>query len=236
MNIISKYSKVDLNIFFRHFCCKVIVAVMLCVCPSFAAYAKGWVFVNVSDSLTGERLPFANVNSKVNPKKNFVADEEGTFKLNVVRNGEWEVTYVGYHGKMLPTIFHDTVIDVKLSPLSVDLSEVIVRPKKEKYSKKNNPAVDFIRKLRSRSKDFDPTKESFYSYDKYEKTVLGINDFQNDFSKGFLSKQGKFMKNYVDTSSWTGKRILDLIFKEKASTRLISNNPHADREEVKRFI
>lgn len=40
------------------------------------------------------------------------------------------------------------------------------------------------------------------------------------------------MKNYVDTSSWTGKRILDLIFKEKASTRLISNNPHADKEVV----
>lgn len=232
LNRISKYSKVDLNIFFRHFCCKGIVAVMLCMCSSFVADAKGWVFVNVLDSLTGERLPFANVNSKLNPKKNFVADDEGAFKLNVVRNGEWEVTYAGYYGKMLPAVLHDTVIDIKLSPLSVDLSEVIVRPKKEKYSKKNNPAVDFIRKLRSRSKDFDPTKESFYSYDKYEKTVLGINDFQNDFSKGFLSKQGKFMKNYVDTSSWTGKRILDLIFKEKASTRLISNNPHADKEVV----
>lgn len=235
LNIISKYLKVYLNIFSRHFSCRGIAAAMLCVCLSFTANAKGWVFVNVLDSLTGESLPFANVNSKIDPKKNFVADDEGVFKLNVIRAGEWEVSYTGYNPKMLPSVLNDTVIDLRLSPLSVELTEVVVRPKKEKYSKKNNPAVDFIRKLRALSKDFDPAKEPFYSYDKYEKTVLGINDFQSDFSKGFLSKQGKFMKNYVDTSSWTGKRILDLIFKEKASTRLIRNNPGADKEVIRGY-
>lgn len=34
-----------------------------------------------------------------------------------------------------------------MAPDDVMLTEVVVKPKKEKYSKKNNPAVDFMRKV-----------------------------------------------------------------------------------------
>lgn len=208
---------------------KAFAGVLLLAGGSVSAKA-GVVVINVTDSLTGDPLPFANVNSKSDLKKSFVADDKGRFRLSGVATGEWEISYVGYAPKMLPAISGDTVINVSLAPVSVDLAEVVVRPRKEKYSKKNNPAVEFVRRLRKQSKSTDPTAEPYYSYDKYEKTVLGINDFQNDFSKGFLSGKGKFMENYVDTSSWTGKRILNLIFKEKASTRIISKNPGADKE------
>lgn len=190
----------------------------------------------VTDSITGEALPFANIFSEKSPSENKVADERGCFKITTKGDGAgWSVGYTGYNSK--PLVFDDSVttVIIRLSPMTQNLKEVIVKPKKEKYSKKNNPAVEFVKKLRSESQKYDPLKASYYSYDKYEKTVLALNEFNGNFTKGFFSKQGKFLENYVDTSSWTGKRILDLMLKEKVSTRLVTNNPYADKEVTRAY-
>lgn len=190
----------------------------------------------VTDSITGEPLPFANLISRNAPKENKVADENGAFFIITRGDGKgWSVSYSGYDPKPLVFDDPDTTVIIRLSPMTHDLKEVIINPTKEKYSKKNNPAVEFVKKLRNESRHHNPCKEPFYSYDKYEKTVVGLNEFNGDFSSGFLSKQGKFLENYVDTSSWTGKRILNLIMKEKASTRLISIDPAVDKEVTRGY-
>lgn len=192
--------------------------------------AQQKVSVIVIDSITGEILPFANVTSKSNPRNNFVADENGQFVLRSNRIQDWKVSFSGYEPK--PVIFSkgDSSITVALLPKTHNLSEVVIRPRKEKYSKKNNPAVEFMRRVRNSGRLSDPTQQPYYSYDKYEKTVLAINEFNSDFSKGFLAKKGKFLENYVDTSSWTGKRILDMILKEKLSTRITGKDSGCDKE------
>ena len=213
------------------------MVVLLCVFSTVDAEASVRRFSGVvRDSITGEALPFANISSKKHPHNNKVANENGAFFiLSVGDADDWTVSYTGYDSKPLLFDNADTTVVVRLSPTSHNLSEVVVKPKKEKYSKKNNPAVDFVRKLRTESQKHNPAKEPNYSYDKYEKTLLAVNEFNGDFSSGFLSKQGNFLKNYVDTSSWTGKRILDLIIKEKASTRIISHSPRADKEVTRGY-
>lgn len=188
------------------------------------------------DSISGERLPFANILSAKNPKENRVTDENGAFFISTTGDGEgWSVSMAGYDSRRLVFDGADTVVIVRLSPSSYTLSEVVVRPGKEKYSKKNNPAVDFVNRLRKESKRHDPTGMPFYSYDQYEKTLIAVNDFRKDFSKGFFSKGGKFLENYVDTSSWTGKRILNLMLKEKVSTRLHGSDPDVDKEIIRGY-
>lgn len=190
----------------------------------------------VTDSISGEPLPFANISSKKTPKENRVADENGAFHVFTRGDGlGWTVSYTGYETKPIIIQNCDTTVIVRLSPTSHDLNEVIVRPGKEKYSKKNNPAVDFVNRLRKESSKHNPAKEPFYSYDKYEKTILALNEFGGSFESGFLSKQGKFLENYVDTSSWTGKRILDIIIKEKASTKIYSQDPGDDKEVTRGY-
>lgn len=191
----------------------------------------------VTDSVTGEPLPFANILSSRNHHDNIVADENGHFHIFTYSDGRgWSASYTGYEAKPFKVVDSDTTVVIRLSPLSHDLQEVVVRPKKEKYSKKNNPAVDFIRRLRAASKDYDPKNEPFYSFDKYEKQIVALNDFKGDFTGGgFLGKKGNFLKNYVDTSSWTGKRILDLIIKEKATTQIHSKDPDADKEVMRGY-
>ncbi len=203
-----------------------------CLIVAFTSGAKIRIQGNVIDSITGESLSYANIVNKRDTHKSFVSDENAKFNIVINEEGEWIITNQGYNPKVIPMFEKDTIIDFFLVPVAYDLSELIVKPKKEKYSKKNNPAVTFMKNLRSHAKDNDPSENPYYSYDKYEKTVLGINNFKNDFSKGFLSKSGKFLQSYVDTSAWTGKRILDLILKEKLSTQIMSKNPNSNKEVV----
>lgn len=195
----------------------------------FLAFGKG--IVQFKDSITGEILPFANVISKQGRKKTFVANENGIVTLpEKLRYSSLESSYLGYYNKFFIIGDTDSVLMVKLSPKEYDLEEIFIKPKKEKYSKKNNPAVDFVNCLRRDANKHNPQKERYYSYDKYEKTLIGINNFQGQFDSGFYAKNMKFLENYVDTSNYTGARILDLILKEKYSTRLMSQNPKADKD------
>lgn len=213
----------------------VMLALCLCSIHSMSAKTRSVSGV-VTDSITGERLPFASLICESNHKENRVANNEGAFSYHTSsQNDVWKVNYTGYNQAILLIGHNDTVLNVKLTPIHQNLEEVVVRPKKEKYSKKNNPAVDLVKRIREKGKLHDPQKQTYYSYDKYEKTLLALNDFNHDFSKGFLSKKGKFLENYVDTSSWTGSRILNLIIKEKSSTRLTSKSPHTDKEVTKGY-
>lgn len=97
------------------------------------------------------------------------------------------------------------------------LQELLVKPKKEKYSKKDNPAVDLMRRVRANQKNGDPTSLDYYSYDQYDKTTLGLLDFpENEIRKR------PFLRDYIDTTRYGGREVLYVLMKEKTQTRLYS--------------
>lgn len=58
------------------------------------------------------------------------------------------------------------------------LNEVVVRPQKEKYSKKENPAVTFVRQVIALRKSNDPHNHDYFQYDRYEKMVFAMNEYE----------------------------------------------------------
>lgn len=193
------------------------------------------IYGRIIDSETGEPLPFASIRSLGHGKDNYVADENGNFQIFSGSKGKtWTVTMTGYDPYILELDDSDSARLISLSPTQMLLDEVIVRPGKEKYSKKNNPAVEFAKRIRKQSSSHNPIFEPYYSYDKYEKTLIGLNDFKSDFSKGAMSKGGKFLENYVDVSTVTGKKVLNLMLKEKISTNLYSISEGLSEKEVVR--
>lgn len=120
-----------------------------------------------------------------------------------------------------------------IEPEATVLSEIVVKPKKQKYSKKNNPAVDLMQQVRKDRKIIDPEQEDDYSYESYSKTLLGFNDFNSDLKKGNkFSKRLDFFKTFIDTATWTGKRLLSLSLKEKKSIILKGKKVSPDKEIV----
>lgn len=119
----------------------------------------------------------------------------------------------------------------------VVLKEVTVGRTREHYSKKNNPAVEFARRLRELSRESDPERHEYYNYRKYEKFSLGLSDFHMPDTldeSGQRRKPGRFdfLREHVDTSDVTGLPVLPLSVKEKVSEMHYRREPHARKEEV----
>lgn len=67
------------------------------------------------------------------------------------------VSTLGYKTLDIPVeLGNINKLNIKMVPSYITLNEVIVKPKKEKYSKKNNPAVEFARKLIEHRETGDP--------------------------------------------------------------------------------
>ena len=128
------------------------------------------------------------------------------------------------------------LVDVEKEEKVVDLKEVVVKRKRQKYSKKNNPAVDLMERVRADRKKADPREMPRYNYESYSKTLIGENDFKTEFQNSSgLKKKFSFMEQYVDTAPWTGKRILDLALLETSAIKMMGKNPHMNKEIITGF-
>ena len=85
------------------------------------------------------------------------------------------------------------------------LDEVVVRPGKVKYSKKNNPAVALMKQVRAMAASGDPAAEGNYSFDFHDKISLALNDVDPD--SRFWKKMG-LGHAYVDTAMGTGRTVM----------------------------
>ena len=118
-------------------------------------------------------------------------------------------------------------------PTGVALKELVVKPKKEKYSKKNNPAVEFVKRLMAKKQDFEPKNHDYYNYNKYEKMTMGLNDFSEKQKKNWFLGKFKFIFDYLDTSEVSGKPILTVSVKEKVSDYHYRRSPESEKEIVR---
>ena len=111
----------------------------------------------VCDSLTREALPYVAIFLK-GSDRGIMTDEHGRFSITTSVNFiNMEISTMGYQTK---NVFvnkgerNDVVVE--MVPTGVALRELVVKPKKEKYSKKNNPAVEFVKRLMARRQDYEP--------------------------------------------------------------------------------
>ena len=183
----------------------------------------------VVDSLTHEGLSYVAVFVE-GKSAGTMTDENGRFSLAAKIPGDTlRFSMMGYSTKK---VVASPVMTVELSPTGVTLNEVIVKPKKEKYSKKNNPAVDFLNRIRAASPLSDPKRHDYYNYDKYERINMAINDFDPDKNYSWIGKKFNFLKDHLDYSEISGRPILNFLTKEKSSEVNYRKKPETTRETV----
>lgn len=175
----------------------------------------------VVDSVSGERMPFVNVYSK-KAKAGTTTNENGVFILHLAPGTQISVSSLGYETNVKAARNSNDTLRFFMSPSTTELVEVVIKPKKQKYSKKNNPAVDLMQRVRADRDKIDPTKAPYYSYDRYDKMVLGINNYKGYMpdAEGNVKGRNKTLASLVDTAIWSGKRVLDVSMKEKVVTRI----------------
>ena len=183
----------------------------------------------ITDSLTHEPLMYITVQYE-GKGVGGISNAEGEYQVET-RKGWNELTFsaIGYITKKVKFAPGTKELNVALAPADVMLSEVVVKPKKEKYSRKNNPAVEFMKKVIENKKALKLEENDYYQYQKYEKMKMSLNDVTPDKMEKGIYKKFSFFKDQVEVSPKTNKMILPISIKETASKTIFRKSPKSEK-------
>ena len=187
----------------------------------------------VTDSITGERLPYVSLKFE-GTTIGAATDGDGNFSFSTPTIDKiLEISYLGYDKKQMKVIPGKTNdLKIQLVPNGIMLNEVVVRPQKEKYSKKENPAVTFVRQVIALRESNDPHNHDYFQYDRYEKMVFAMNEYEPKPKKNGKPGKFDFLADFVDTLD-IGTTILPISEKEKVETVDYRKDPKSKRHIVK---
>ena len=183
----------------------------------------------ITDSLTNEPLMYITVQYE-GKGVGGISNANGEYQVETHKGWD-ELTFsaVGYITKKVKLNPGTRVLNVKLQPDDIMLSEVVVKPKKEKYSRKNNPAVEFMKKVIENKKALKLEENDYYQYQKYEKMKMSLNDVTPDKMEKGIYKKFSFFKDQVEVSPKTNKMILPISIKETASKTIFRKSPKSEK-------
>ena len=187
----------------------------------------------VTDSVTGEALPSVTIVFK-GTNIGTTTDIDGHFSLSTCTPGKvLEVVYMGYDTQRLKVVPGRTNhFKIRMRESEIALHEVTVKPKREKYRRKENPAVAFVKQVIARRDSNDPRNHDYFCYDQYEKIVIAKNDYKPKPKKDGKTGKFDFLSEFVDTLE-VGTTILPISEKEKVQTVYYRRDPRAEKTVVK---
>lgn len=181
----------------------------------------------VTDSQTGEPLPFVNV-SFVGTTIGTVTDFDGNFFLETRTPGDsLSVSYMGYFPKRVAVkkgVFQE--LNFSLEPESFSLEAVVVRPGE-------NPAHKILRNIIKNKNRNNTDNLDSYSYESYNKIEVDLNNVDENMKNKKIFKQFQFIFDYVDTNAVTGKAYLPIFISEAISDYHFQRRPKVEREIIK---
>jgi hypothetical protein len=163
----------------------------------------------------GDPVAFANVVFK-DSKEGVITDENGDFYFESDKDyTALVVTFVGFSREEVPL---KKGLNANLKIVlkeGTELKEVVVYT--GKTSKKDNPALDILRKIWARKRKNGLYMFDQYKYDKYEKVEFDMNTLDSAFMNSKIFKGMEFIFDNIDTSRITGKTYLPIFINESLS-------------------
>jgi len=194
-----------------------------------AALAQTKVSGVVYDN-ANQPLPYVNVYFK-GTNEGTITDENGKYYLESQKTyTDLTITFVGFAPKEIH-LEKNVNYNMKITLAEAnELKEVVLYS--GKTSKKNNPAIDILRKIWERRRKNGLNMFKQYEYDKYEKVEFDLNTVDSAMMKSRLFKGMEFIFDQVDTSNVTGKTYLPIFINEALSKVYGDNIASKKKEKV----
>ncbi len=201
--------------------------------PAQAPGEKSRIYGKIVDASTKKSIPYVSVRIK-NSANGGSSDNKGSFSFYApIGQDTLVVSSLGYAEEYIAINAKTSMpLKISLKPADYDLPEVVIKPKRERYKKKDNPAVELVRKIIERRDENSPLEKDFYSCERHEKLNIALNDFNAEKGNPF-GKKFKFIEEYIDTSDISGKPILHISAREVIATDYHQKKPKRTRRHVK---
>jgi hypothetical protein len=189
---------------------------------------------SVTDSKTGEPVPFASVIMK-GTTVGTRTDSNGKYIIETNNQaGVVEFSFIGYQSESRKiTPGKEQTLNVHLNLSVIELDEVMVKPQRVNYRNKNNPAVELIEKVIEKKEFNRPESYQSLEYNKYEKIQFAISNIDEKTFKGNKLEKYRFAFENVDTTKRIGNKILPVLIMESLSDQYFKKDPVETKEIIK---
>ena len=187
----------------------------------------------VVDWQTGDSIPYANAVYR-NLKLGASSDANGHFSIARKIGEQLTITAVGYKSRNIKITAHTSrELKVTLIADSKQLQGIVVKAKRRhKYSRKDNPAVELMRRVIAAKKQTHLENHDYYQYDKYQKVTMAINNLTPDELEGSMFKKAPWLLDQVETCPYNNKLILPISVDETLTQHLYRKNPRDEKDIV----
>lgn len=186
----------------------------------------------VVDEDTGDSIPHPGLQYKKG-KVVVSGGSDGSFSIPRLNDEYLTVSAVGY--KTLQILIGPNTparMRITLKPDTKRLKEVTVRGKKGKYSRKNNPAVELMKRVIAAKKRNDLENHDYYRYDKYQKLTLAVNDITPAEVEKEKGKNRQWLVNQIEFCPYNNKLILPLSVDETVTQHIYRKDPKKEKTIV----
>lgn len=161
------------------------------------------------------------------------SDSQGKFSIEKHPGWVLTVSALSYKSQTISVNEKMDFIEVKLKDDSHKLNEVVVKTKRGKYSRKDNPAVELMRRVIAAKKKTDLSNHDYYQYDKYQKITLALNDLKKEQLEGKFFSKRQYLLDQVETSPYNGKLTLPVSIDETVSQHIYRKDPKTEKDIIK---
>lgn len=209
------------------------VFVALLLLPSSVYGQSTTVSGIVTDSLNNEPMPFVSVYFR-GTQSGVITDEGGYFSVKTSAPAtELVVSSVGYKDFVFPVKRGEKYqLTVKMASTDYAMNEIVVKPKREHYKRRGNPAVAFVKNIIDTYDKYDIKNEEYYTCDQYDRLTLALNNFTDKKKNKPIFRKFQFLFDFVDTSDVSGKPILTVSVKERNSEIFYRKSPKTKKQYI----
>lgn len=211
---------------------KKLLLFLLLLTAAGTGFAQTVVKGTIINQATNQPMPFVSVFFKGG--KGVSSKDDGSFVLTTVnpKLNEIEFSYAGYQ-KLSRKITPGTENNISVQMQQQIAEEVVVKSKRGKYSNKNNPAVDLIRKVIENRDANRISAYDYVQYQQYEKLQLSLTNKPERLMKNKLLKNYVFILDNQDTSKVEGKALVPVYLEEKLSDKYFRKHPSKEQTIIK---
>lgn len=207
------------------------ILILLLLILAQAAGAQTITGVVVEES-TGDTIPFPSVQYK-KEKIATSGNAYGRFSIKRLNGEKLTFSAVGYQ-ELTILIGPNTPSEMKIT-LKTDtkqLKGVTVKTKRSKYSRKNNPAVELMKRVIAAKKRTDLANHDYYQFNKYQKITFAINDIKPTELDNEKLKKKKWLINQIETCPYNNKLILPLSVDETVTRNIYRKDPKTEKSII----
>ena len=211
---------------------KKIVFLLLAVFSSILTISAQNITGEIVDK-DGYAIPYASVSYKGHHIA-VSSDIQGSF--TIARHEGWVLTVSSVGFKSRTYQVNASTADlgkIRLDQDSRSLSEVVVKTKRKRYTRKDNPAVELMRRVIAAKKETNLDNHDYYQYNKYQKITLALNDITDKQMQGKFFQRRQYLLDQVEPSPFNDKKILPLQVDETVSQHIYRKDPKSEKDIIK---